>query len=167
MLTAIQIKCTYPLWHFSGYFLLRCRISTMHLIYRCRIFEWKSALMFICSNDMREGRKQSKYRRFLKFRSLPYIVGSKIVRALEIIPVQKLIANADFWNNYLSIHDLYALYCLKQAWDDKKWQSNQRKSVIIIANAPIILLPTYNSCIPVETIIVTCLKDFFFFQVKM
>ena len=37
---------------------------------------------------------------------LYYTVGSKIIRALEIGRVKKLIFNAILWNKYLSSHDL-------------------------------------------------------------
>ena len=39
-------------------------------------------------------------------------VGNKIIRALEIIRVKKLILNAVWWNKYLSSQDLQALCCL-------------------------------------------------------
>ena len=39
-------------------------------------------------------------------------VHSKIIRALEIIRVKKLISNAVLWNKSLLSYDLYALYCL-------------------------------------------------------
>ena len=39
-------------------------------------------------------------------------VGSKIIRALEIICFKKLIPNAALCNKYLLRHDLEDLYCL-------------------------------------------------------
>ena len=39
-------------------------------------------------------------------------VDSKIIRALEISRVKKLISNAVLRNKYLSSHELWALYCL-------------------------------------------------------
>ena len=39
-------------------------------------------------------------------RKTNYIVGSKIIWALDIIRVKKLIPNGVLWNKYLWIHDL-------------------------------------------------------------
>ena len=60
----------------------------------------------------------------MSLKSLKHIVDSKTIQALEIICVKKLIPNAVLCFKYLSSHDLWALYCLQQASDDKNWQSN-------------------------------------------
>ena len=39
-------------------------------------------------------------------------IGSKIIRALQIIRDKKLILNVVLCNKYFSGHDLWALYCL-------------------------------------------------------
>ena len=55
---------------------------------------------------------------------------------------KKNILNKVLWNKYLSFYNMYALYCLNQAWDVKYWQWSHRKITSIIASARIVLLPT-------------------------
>ena len=66
-------------------------------------------------------------------------VGRKIIQALVIIRIRKLIPNAVLGMS-LFMFDLFTVY--NKHHDDKNWRSNLRKIASIIANARTILLPT-------------------------
>ena len=56
-------------------------------------------------------------------------VGSKIIRALEIIRVKKLMPNAVLWNKFLSSHDLYA-YIVYNKYKMINWQIKEKSQVL-------------------------------------
>ena len=77
-------------------------------------------------------------------------VGSKIIRALQIIRIKKLIPNAILGNNFCQV----MIFRLCTVYNKRKMikigNKNQRKIESIIASARIILLPTVPVGVPDE-----------------